>query len=131
MSRADEMKEIDDVFNTHSIEVERTHDCNGAEEYHDDYHHYTDTVTYLITGNLANLVREKIGADPKVDVFFLEEEEECGYSEYTQETTYAFKVLAGDFEKEFGHIDYELPGWGSTNGVAQLLNWLGEGIPDE
>ena len=34
MSRADEMKEIDDVFNTHSIEVERTHDCYSADDSH-------------------------------------------------------------------------------------------------
>ena len=120
-----------EVFQTSSIEVERTHDCNGAEEYHNEYHHYTDTVRYWIVGNLAELVRAKAGLPDGTPVYFIETEEECGYSEYTQETDYGFVLEAGDFRLEFKPQDYGLPGWGSQNGLMQLLNWLGEGLPDE
>lgn len=125
------LDEATGAFNTNSIEVRREHDCNGGEAYHADYHHYTDTVTYWIVGKLADAIRERVGAPADTAVHFIEVEEECGYSEWTQETNYEFTLEVGDFRLEFKHQDYELPGYGSDNGLMQLLNWLGDGMPDE
>lgn len=76
----------------------------------------------LITGDLADAVRERLGLEEHVPVMIVETVVSGGWSEYTQENDYYHLVEAGGFEINLGGGG---SGWGQ-NGVDELLKWLDE-----
>jgi hypothetical protein len=71
----------------------------------------------LITGDLADKIRERLELDSHVPVFITERVESGGYSEYTQESDYYHTITAGGYTVELG--------WSySRNGINALTEWL-------
>ena len=85
----------------------------------DEWPYPTRYVKSLITGDLADKIRERLGLEEGVPVHIVEKVISGGYSEYTQETGYEHTVEAGGYEIELGY-SY----WG--NGLESLLKWLDE-----
>jgi len=71
----------------------------------------------LITGDLADKIRERLGVESHVPVMITEEVVSGGYSEYTQENDYNHTITVGEHT-------LELQGSYSDNGLNKLINWL-------
>lgn len=84
----------------------------------DDWPYPTTHVKYIITGELADRVRAKLGMDPEVPVLMTEDQESGGYSEYTQETDYSHTIDCGQHTIQLGSATW------SRNGLEHLLDWL-------
>ena len=90
----------------------------------DDWPYPTHHSKYLITGNLADKVRARLGEDESSSVTITEDRVSGGYSEYTQEDELFFEVECGSHKVEFDeHSPYV--GYGATT-VARLAAWLEE-----
>jgi hypothetical protein len=71
----------------------------------------------LITGDLADKIRERLGAEPHVPVMLTEKRVSGGYSEYTQENDYEHTITVGN---ETVELESDWTG----NGIVALTNWL-------
>jgi hypothetical protein len=72
----------------------------------------------LITGELADRIRERLGQNAgKPPVFITEQVVSGGYSEYTQENDYYHTINVGSETVEIG------PEW-HGNGIRALTDWL-------
>jgi hypothetical protein len=92
----------------------------------DDWPYPTTHVKYLISGELADRVRAKLGQPAETPVVMTEDQESGGYSEYTQETDYSHTIDCGPHTIQLGSAYWGLS-WGSTygsNGLTNLLKWL-------
>nr|WP_296763756.1 hypothetical protein [Rhodococcus sp. (in: high G+C Gram-positive bacteria)] len=83
----------------------------------------TEYVKSVISGELADQVRKKIGKDKNdflPPVYITEINVSGGYSEYTQENDYSFIIECGDYHSN------ELfdSRWYSNNQLNALLKWL-------
>jgi len=83
----------------------------------DEWPYPTRYAKSLITGDLADKIRERLGLDSHVPVFITEKVVSGGYSEYTQENDYSHTVTAGEHAVELGYT------W-DGNGVTALTDWL-------
>jgi hypothetical protein len=84
-----------------------------------DWPYPTQYTKSLITGDLADRVRTRLGLTPEVPVLLTEERISGGYSEYTQETDYNHTITCGQHTIQL-RSGYE------RNGLTSLLNWLDE-----
>lgn len=73
----------------------------------------------VITGGLADAVRERLGAPPTEDVYITEAVISGGYSEWTQENDYEFTLTVGG-------RDVQLPSGWEDNAIVCLTRWLDE-----
>lgn len=71
----------------------------------------------LITGDLADKIRDRLGAEQHVPVMITEKVESGGYSEYTQENDYYNTVTVGEHSVDLGSA------W-TGNGIMALTDWL-------
>jgi len=71
----------------------------------------------LITGDLADLIRARLGVEQHVPVMLTEEVVSGGYSEYTQENDYNHTLNVGEHTVELS------AGW-TSNGITALTDWL-------
>lgn len=82
-----------------------------------DWPYPTRYSTSLISGDLADLIRAKLGVDAHVPVIITEKAVSGGYSEYTQETDYHHTITVGE------HAIQLEPSW-ARNGITALTDWL-------
>lgn len=85
----------------------------------DDWPYPTRHIKSIISGELADRVRARLGQPSDTPVILTEDIESSGYSEYTQETDYQHTIDCGDHTIQLGY-SY---GWGH-NGLEELLTWL-------
>lgn len=112
-------KEICDMSDGHN---EKSHDSEGG------YWLHTWASTYLVEGNLADRIRNRMSMSANEPVHYIESEIGAGYSEFTQEQEFAFTVKVGDREEHFGFDEcrsYSVTS--QANGLLELLHWLQEG----
>jgi hypothetical protein len=83
----------------------------------DEWPYPTSYTKSLITGELADRIRERLGVDAPAPVFLTEKCVSGGYSEYTQENDYYHTIETG------GHTVEMEAGW-SWNPITSLINWL-------
>lgn len=83
----------------------------------DEWPYPTRYYKSLITGDLADLIRKRLGVEPHVPVMLTEKVESGGYSEYTQENDYEHTLTVG------GHTINLHVGW-TGNGLTALTDWL-------
>lgn len=103
---------------TNSFLVKSWSDATGSED--ENYFPWPDEhETYLVTGDLADKVRAKLGQSE--EVFTTEHTMYGGYSEYTQENSYTFTLSCGKSEIEFGSDSYDFYG---LSPIGALVKWL-------
>lgn len=83
----------------------------------DDWPYPTEHIKSLISGELADRIKERLGVPSDTPVIMTEHRISGGYSEYTQETDYQHEIACGPHEIHLG-TTY----WG--NGLEALLKWL-------
>lgn len=111
----------DDSQPTNSYLVADWYEDDGAED--GGWPYATHHEKYLITGKLAQQVRDKLEVtDSSVPVFTEEVVTSGGYSEYTQENSYEHKLILGEGKSEM-RISYGND-WSYVNGLNQLIEWL-------
>ena len=71
----------------------------------------------LITGDLADLIRKRLGQPDHAPVMLTEKVESGGYSEYTQENDYHHTITVGPETVQLGSS------W-TGNGITTLTDWL-------
>lgn len=86
----------------------------------DDWPYPTSYTKSLITGELADRIKARLGVDASAPVFITERCESGGYSEYTQEKDYYHTITTGEHVVEM-RASY----WGS-NAITLLTEWLDE-----
>jgi len=84
----------------------------------DDWPYPTSYTKSIITGELADRIRERLGVDSSAPVFITETVESGGYSEYTQENDYSHTVQVGEHTLELAGSCW------TSNGITALINWL-------
>lgn len=110
---------------TNSTVVARWEDAPVFGRSASEWPYPTRYIKSLITGDLADAVRARLGLEEHVPVLITETAVSGGYSEYTQETDYTHVVEVGEYRIELGY-SY----WG--NGLEELLKWLDEeGVEDD
>jgi len=104
-------------MNTNSVVIEEWSDdpAEGRSEW--DWPYPTKYQVCLITGELADKVRERLDLDDSVPVHIKEEVVSGGWSEYTQENDYYHTLEVGGQEITLRGDDY-------GNGLNSLLEWL-------
>lgn len=85
----------------------------------DDWPYPTRYSKSLITGDLADAIRARLGVEAHVPVIITEEVVSGGYSEYTQENDYNHTLTVGEHT-------VELRGSWTWNAITALTNWLDE-----
>lgn len=83
----------------------------------DDWPYPNRYSTSLITGELAALIRKRLGQAEDAPVVITERIESGGYSEYTQENDYYHTITVGGMTVDLGSS------W-SGNGIRHLTEWL-------
>lgn len=83
----------------------------------DDWPYPNHYIKSLITGELADRIRARLGQPDETPVFITETHISGGYSEYTQENDYEHTINCGAEVVELA------AGWDS-NGLNKLIKWL-------
>ena len=102
---------------TNSTELMRWTDAPQPGRSAHEWPYPTEHVKYLISGELADRVRQRLGVPQDTPVIMTEHQHSGGYSEYTQETDYEHEITCGSHEIHLGTVY-----WG--NGLEALLKWL-------
>lgn len=88
----------------------------------DDWPYPTEHIQFLVTGELADRVKARLGEPSEAAVFLTEDRISAGYSEYTQETEFEFEIQCGSRRVTFDEYS-PFVGYGATT-VARLAAWL-------
>ena len=96
-----------------------------ADEWPDGEH----LIETLVEGTLADRIRKRAGLDGEVIIH--EFGVEGGYSEYTVEWNYEFRVEVGGkaafaSDYEYTNVTYPEPAPYERNGLTKMLEWLDE-----
>lgn len=104
-------------MSTNSTVIHEWEDAPEEGRNPEEWPYPTRHIKSLITGDLADKIRERLGVEHHVPVIIEEEVISGGYSEYTQENDYYHTITVGEHT-------VELSGAGWDNGLTKLINWL-------
>lgn len=104
-------------MSTNSFVIDQWEDDPDFGRSASDWPYPTRYIQSLITGDLADAVRARLGLDSHVPVYIVETVISGGWSEYTQQNDYSSIVEAGGHTVDLGATYY-------GNGLESLLSWL-------